>query len=118
MDWFLYDNDFRHESVKSQLRKTYKMMDDKIKQQRIFKLSIVHHGGVSKVESVRTLKIDVLVFVTTDLVLYGKKYSRMDQVKFVEDSFCPSNFLKAVFHKFYFVYILIFFPIYSIFLSL
>ena len=100
------------------LRKTYKMMDDKIKQQRIFKLSIVHHGGVLKVESVRTLKIDVLVFVTTDLVLYGKKYSRMDQVKLVEDSFCPSNFLKAVFHTFYFVYILIFFPIYSIFLSL
>ena len=45
------------------LRKTYKMMDYKIKQQRIFKLSIVHHGSVSKVESVRTLKIDVLVLL-------------------------------------------------------
>ena len=35
----------------------------------------------------------------------GTKYSRMDQVKFVEDSLYtdhyPSNVLKAVFYKFY-----------------
>ena len=37
-------------------------------------------------------------------VLFETKYSRMDQVKFVEDSLkadhTTSNFLKAVFHKF------------------
>ena len=30
----------------------------------------------------------------------GEKYSRMDQVEFVEDHI-TSNFLNAVFHKFY-----------------
>ena len=34
------------------------------------------------------------------LVTYGVKYSRMDEVKFVEADHIPSNFLKAVFHKF------------------
>ena len=34
------------------------------------------------------------------LTLYEAKYSRMDQVKFVEDSL----FLKAVFHKFHLVH--------------
>ena len=48
----------------------------------------------------------------TTILTNATKYSRMDQVKFVEDSFLkgygltkaehtPSNFLKAVFHKFY-----------------
>ena len=40
---------------------------------------------------------------------YGTKYSRMDQVKFVEDSL--SNFLKAFFRKFYLVHSWIFCPV-------
>ena len=36
-------------------------------------------------------------------VLNGKKHSRTDQVKFVEDH-TSSNFLKAVFRKFYLVF--------------
>ena len=50
--------------------------------------------------------------------IYGEQYSRMDQVKFVEDTafkklepiwsaeadHITSNFLKAVFHKFYLVH--------------
>ena len=40
--------------------------------------------------------------------IYETKYSRIEQVKFVEDSLegdhTPSNFLKAVFHKFYLVH--------------
>ena len=43
---------------------------------------------------------------------FGAKYTRMAQVKFVEDSLSrtasagdiTSNFLKAVFHKYYLVY--------------
>ena len=43
------------------------------------------------------------------LSMYEPKYSKMDQVKFVEDNLLkadhiPSNFLKTVFHKFYLVY--------------
>ena len=37
------------------------------------------------------------------LIKYGTKYSGMDQVKFFEDH-TPSNFLKAIFHKFYLVH--------------
>ena len=36
--------------------------------------------------------------------LYETKYSRMNQVKFVEDSLITSGFFKAVFHKFYLVH--------------
>ena len=52
----------------------------------------------------------ITVFVMKDLsklyqkllhwLIYETKYSRMDQVKFVEDSL----FLKAVFHKFHLVH--------------
>ena len=55
---------------------------------------------------------------------YGTKYLRMDQVQFVEDSLykiegdgllkadhTPSNFLKAVYHKFYLVHSWMFCPI-------
>ena len=43
------------------------------------------------------------------LVTYETKYSRMDQLKFLEDSLWksrpyPFKFLKAVFHRFYYVH--------------
>ena len=48
------------------------------------------------------------VFMTVNFknfkILNGTKYSRMDEVKFVEDSLFPSSFLKDVFHKFYLVH--------------
>ena len=54
------------------------------------------------------------------LHLYGSRYSRMDQLKFVEDSHekiwkdhTTSNFLKAVFHKFYLVHSWIPWPTYT-----
>ena len=45
-------------------------------------------------------------FLVINQVTYGLRYSRMDQVKFVEDSLrpCYFKFLKAVFHKFYLVH--------------
>ena len=44
-------------------------------------------------------------FVTSKSI-FGTKYSRMDQVKFVlpKADHTPSNLLKAVFHKFYLVH--------------
>ena len=50
--------------------------------------------------------------------VHGAKYSRMDQVKFMKDSrwkiwiWITSNFLKAVFHKFYLIHSWILCPIY------
>ena len=47
---------------------------------------------------------------------FGAKYSRMDQVKFAYESLqknIASNFLKAVFHKFYLVHSWILYLIYS-----
>ena len=43
-------------------------------------------------------------FTHAETLLNGTKYSRMDEVKFVEDSLFPSSFLKDVFHKFYLVH--------------
>ena len=45
--------------------------------------------------------------------LIGIKYSRIDQAKFVEDTLSPSDFLKAVFHKFYLVHSWIPWPMWS-----
>ena len=45
---------------------------------------------------------------------YGTKYSRIDQVKFVKTALAdhtPSNFLKAVFPKFYLVHLWLLCPI-------
>ena len=53
------------------------------------------------------------------IFLNGTEYSRMDQVKYVEETFkksegiwhIPSNLLKAIFHKFYLVHSSILCPI-------
>ena len=47
-------------------------------------------------------------FILSKFPIYGSRYSRIDQIKFVEDSLLKiwshmTNFLKAVFHKFYLV---------------
>ena len=69
----------------------------------------------------RTTPVGTLLVVTgLTVATYGAKYSRMDQVKFVEDNLYMvsevddiiSNFLRIVFHKFYLVHSWIFCPIY------
>ena len=48
--------------------------------------------------------------------IYETKYSRVDQIKIVEDSDIPSILLKAVLDKFYLVHSWIFCPIFSHFM--
>ena len=47
--------------------------------------------------ALKECKMDVVKLCRVKNALFGSRYSRMEQVKFVEDSVV----LKAVFHKFY-----------------